>query len=39
MSDLEENRNGFIPNLISVDYYERARVTDVSIEMLERLVH
>jgi hypothetical protein len=29
---------GFIPNVLSVDYYERARVTDTAIEMNKRLI-
>jgi hypothetical protein len=38
MKYLEPNESGFIPNIISVDYYERARVTDIAIEMNSRLV-
>jgi len=37
MYKLEANPLGFIPNVLSVDYYERARVTDTAIEMNKRL--
>jgi hypothetical protein len=38
MYKLEANPLGFIPNVLSVDYYERARVTDTAIEMNKRLI-
>jgi hypothetical protein len=38
MYKLEANPSGFIPNVLSVDYYERARVTDTAIEMNQRLI-
>lgn len=39
MSTLESNADGFIPNILYVDFYERSRVIDVSLEMINRLVH
>jgi hypothetical protein len=38
MYKLEANPLRFIPNVLSVDYYERARVTDTAIEMNKRLI-
>jgi hypothetical protein len=38
MYKLEANPLGFIPNVLSVDYYERARVTDTAIELNKRLM-
>jgi hypothetical protein len=38
MYKLEANPLGFIPNVLSVDYYERARVTDTAIELNKRLI-
>jgi hypothetical protein len=38
MYKLKANPLGFIPNVLSVDYYERARVTDTAIEMNKRLI-
>jgi hypothetical protein len=38
MYKLEANPSGFIPNVLSVDFYERARVTDTAIEMNQRLI-
>jgi hypothetical protein len=38
MYKLQANPLGFIPNVLSVDYYERARVTDTAIELNKRLM-
>jgi hypothetical protein len=38
MYKFEANPLGFIPSVLSVDYYERARVTDTAIEMNKRLI-
>jgi hypothetical protein len=36
MSNLTKNTNGFIPNILYVDYIERARVTDTAVMMTQR---
>ena len=38
MSNVNRNQNGFIPNVLYVDYYERARVTDTAITMNNRFL-
>jgi hypothetical protein len=38
MNHVSRNRYGLIPNILYVDYYQRARVTDTAISMTERLV-
>lgn len=36
MNSVKANGYGFIPNVLYVDYYERARVTDTAIAMMSR---
>jgi hypothetical protein len=36
MNSVDRNSHGFIPNILYVDYAERARVTDTAIKMTER---
>jgi hypothetical protein len=36
MNKITPNQDGFIPNILYVDYYERARVTDTAITMTNR---
>jgi hypothetical protein len=38
MNSVGRNAKGFIPNVLFVDYYQRARVTDVAVTMNQRLV-